>query len=118
MTRIFADGRRAWLARPAMLAAVLGLMTALPASAAEFDDSCAMGLASGQMAKTDCSVNWTDTDGKVYCFSAEASKEAFLKNPEENLEEGARVPRRQAGRSRRGQKGFRRGRTSTPASQR
>ncbi|MCJ7599125.1 MAG: hypothetical protein MUO41_10990 [Methyloceanibacter sp.] len=85
MTRIFADGRRAWLARPAMLAAVLCLMTALPASAAEFDDSCAMGLASGQMAKTDCSVNWTDTDGKDYCFSAEASKEAFLKNPEENL---------------------------------
>ena len=85
MTRIFADGRRAWLARPAVLAAVLGLMTALPASAAEFDDSCAMGLASGQMAKTDCSVTWTDTDGKVYCFSTEASKEAFLKNPADNL---------------------------------
>jgi YHS domain-containing protein len=85
MTRIFADGRRAWLARPALLAAVLGLMTALSAQAAEFDDSCTMGLASGQMAKTDCSVNWTDTDGKVYCFSTETSKEAFLKNPEENL---------------------------------
>jgi len=24
----------------------------------EFDDSCAMGLASGQVVKTDCSVNW------------------------------------------------------------
>ena len=82
MTRIFADGRRAWLARPAMLAAVLGFMTALPASAAEFDDSCAMGLASGQMAKTDCSVTWTDTDGKVYCFSNEDARSEFLKAPE------------------------------------
>jgi hypothetical protein len=31
----------------------------------EFDDSCAMGLASGQLVKTDCSVNWTASDGKV-----------------------------------------------------
>ena len=52
----------------------------------EFDNSCAMGLASGQMVKTDCSVNWTAPDGKVYCFSTEASKEAFLKNPDENIQ--------------------------------
>ena len=35
---------------------------AMPPSApkGEFNDSCAMGLASGQVVKTDCSVNWTD----------------------------------------------------------
>ena len=47
---------------------------------------CTMGLASGQMVKTDCSVNWTGSDGKVYCFSSEASKEAFLKSPDENIQ--------------------------------
>ena len=52
----------------------------------EFDDSCAMGLASGQVVKTDCSVNWTAPDGKVYCFSTEASKAAFLKSPDENIQ--------------------------------
>jgi YHS domain-containing protein len=51
----------------------------------EFDDSCAMGLASGQTVSTDCSVNWTDEDGKVYCFSSENSKTAFLKDPEGNI---------------------------------
>ena len=63
-------------------------MTPSPAAApkGEFDDSCAMGLASGQVVKTDCSVNWTAPDGKVYCFSTEASKEAFLKNPDENIQ--------------------------------
>jgi YHS domain-containing protein len=64
-------------------------MTPAPAAAplkGEFDNSCAMGLASGQVVKTDCSVNWTAEDGKVYCFSSEASKEAFLKNPTENIQ--------------------------------
>ena len=64
-------------------------MTPVPAAAplkGEFDNSCAMGLASGQVVKTDCSVNWTAPDGKVYCFSREASKEAFLKNPTENIQ--------------------------------
>jgi YHS domain-containing protein len=63
-------------------------MTPTPAATpkGEFDDSCAMGLASGQVVKTDCSVNWTAPDGKVYCFSTEASKAAFLKNPDENIQ--------------------------------
>jgi YHS domain-containing protein len=51
----------------------------------EFGDSCVMGLASGQEVKTDCSVKWTSDEGKVYCFSSEASKEMFLKNAEENI---------------------------------
>jgi YHS domain-containing protein len=52
----------------------------------QFDDYCAMGLAEGQSVKTDCSINWTAEDGKVYCFSSEASKETFLKNPTENIQ--------------------------------
>ena len=47
--------------------------TAAPAPAkGEFGNSCAMGLASGQEVKTDCSVNWTAGEGKVYCFSSHA----------------------------------------------
>ena len=62
-------------------------MTPAPAPPrGEFDNSCAMGLASGQVVKTDCSINWTAPDGKIYCFSREASKEAFLKNPSENIQ--------------------------------
>src|SRR5215831_14819215 len=52
----------------------------------EFDNSCTFGLATGQVVKTDCSINWTAPDGKVYCFSRESSKEAFLKNPTENIQ--------------------------------
>ena len=36
--------------------------------------------------KTDCSVSWTAPDGKIYCFSSDASKETFLKNPTENIQ--------------------------------
>ncbi len=64
-------------------------MSPLPAAAhakGEFDNSCAMGLAEGQTTTTDCSVSWTAEDGKVYCFSSEASKEAFLKNPQGNIQ--------------------------------
>jgi YHS domain-containing protein len=60
---------------------------AAPAAAeGQFDDYCVMGLAGGQTVKTDCSVSWTAEDGKRYCFSTEASKEAFLKNPTENIQ--------------------------------
>ena len=67
------------------VAAALLLAQTMGATAGEFDDSCAMGLASGQKVKTDCSVNWTGADGKVYCFSSDSSKQAFLKDPDGNL---------------------------------
>src|SRR6185437_10069623 len=60
-------------------------MTPAPAKG-EFDDYCTMGLSEGQTAKTDCSVNWIDSDGKVYCFSSEDSKAAFLKDPAGNIQ--------------------------------
>ena len=84
------------LTGPAALAAALCLNTATVTFAAdnmsmvgthgEFDDSCAMGLADGQSVKTDCTVHWIDDDdGKVYCFSSENSKAAFLKDPKGNI---------------------------------
>ena len=74
------------IAITAAAALLLGLAGPSDAAEGEFDDSCAMGLASGQTVKTDCSVNWTDEEGKVYCFSSEDSKAAFLKDPKTNLQ--------------------------------
>ena len=105
MTIHFADGVLAALVRSVAFASLLGFtighearaadnpsqagqnMSPLPAAStqSEFGDSCTMGLASGQTVKTDCSVKWQGADGKVYCFSSENSKAAFLKNPEGNL---------------------------------
>jgi hypothetical protein len=100
-----ADRLLASLTRAAVIAAALCVSAASPALAAEdapaasqtmspmptpakgeFDNSCAMGLAEGQTVKTDCSVNWTAPDGKVYCFSTEGSKTSFLKNADENIQ--------------------------------
>ena len=75
--------------KPALVAAALSLATMGTTLAmephGEFGESCAMGLASGQTVKTDCSVNWTDEDGRVYCFSSENSKASFLEDPKGNL---------------------------------
>ena len=81
------------LTLPALLAGalIIGVPTAALAmddhgdAKGEFDDSCAMGLADGQMVQTDCSINWTGEDGKVYCFSSENSKATFLKDPKGNI---------------------------------
>lgn len=53
---------------------------------AEFGGQCAEGLAEGKHVMTDCSVHWKDKDGRTYCFSSEAAKATFLKNPGESLE--------------------------------
>jgi YHS domain-containing protein len=74
-------------AAPNAAPAIIPVPAAVPTPAkGEFDASCAMGLAEGQVVKTDCSVNWTSEDGKVYCFSSEGSKAAFLKNAPENIQ--------------------------------
>ena len=68
--------------------AAIALAIVAPAHAAtgEFGDSCTMGLASGQTVKTDCSVSWTDAEGRAFCFSSESSKEQFLKDPKTNMQ--------------------------------
>ena len=52
---------------------------------AEFGGQCTEGLAEGKHVMTDCSVTWKDKEGKVYCFSNDAAKAAFLKSPNETL---------------------------------
>jgi hypothetical protein len=57
-----------------------------PEPAPEFGGQCAAALSAGQHVMTDCSVSWTDKDGKKYCFSGDASKKSFLQSPVENLQ--------------------------------
>ncbi len=66
-----------------------GADTAKPAAVAttpQFGGQCAEGLALGRHVMTDCSITWTDKDGKVYCFSNAANKTEFLKDPTGSLE--------------------------------
>ena len=51
----------------------------------EFGGQCAEGLAEGTHITTDCSQNWTDKDGKTYCFRNEGAKKTFLESPVENV---------------------------------
>jgi YHS domain-containing protein len=66
--------------------AVAGLAADPPATQGQFGGQCAEGLATGRHVMTDCSVNWADKDGKVYCFSNAAAKAEFVKDPQGNLE--------------------------------
>jgi YHS domain-containing protein len=60
---------------------------AAPAPAnAEFGGQCVEALSEGQHVMTNCSVTWTDKDGKTYCFSNADAKKAFLEHPAEKLE--------------------------------
>lgn len=63
---------------PSFIAATM-LAFAASASAGEFNNECAWGLANGKHVKTDCSVNMA-VDGKTYCFSSEDAKKAFAKD--------------------------------------
>ena len=102
------------LTLPALLAGalILGVPTAALAmddhgdAKGEFDDSCAMGLADGQMVQTDCSINWTGEDGKVYCFSSENSKATFLKDPKGNIAKAKKFLEDQQAKAASGQKVF------------
>jgi len=77
---------------PAMIRAIaMALLLQISVAAAagpqpEFGGQCTEGLAAGRHVMTDCSLTWTDKDGKVYCFHDAASKTAFLKDPQQNLE--------------------------------
>jgi YHS domain-containing protein len=57
-----------------------------PAPAVQFGGQCAEGLAQGRHVVTNCAITWTDKDGKVYCFSNESARKAFLENPGQNLQ--------------------------------
>jgi YHS domain-containing protein len=83
------------LQRAAFLAVLLTCpfacaMAADPAASSnpqvQFGGECTEGLSQGQHVATNCAITWTDKDGKVYCFSSEGAKKAFLANPQANLE--------------------------------
>src|ERR1700733_15542145 len=57
----------------------------VPTAKAEFGGQCPEGLSEGQHVMTNCSVTWTDKDGKLFCFSTQAAKTSFLSNPAEKL---------------------------------
>lgn len=71
---------------PATFAADNQTATPVSPSQAQFGGQCAEGLAEGRHVMTNCSITWTDKDGKIYCFKSEAAKAAFLKGPAESLE--------------------------------
>lgn len=52
----------------------------------EFGGRCAMGVAMGDNVPTDCSLRWTGPDGNLYCFGSKEGQEAFMKDPDSNLE--------------------------------
>ena len=81
----FEDGLR--ILRRSLLAMLLLACSAVAfATEPEFGGYCAMGLANQQLVKTDCRINWTSSDGKLYCFSNESAKAEFLKSTDENIQ--------------------------------
>jgi YHS domain-containing protein len=69
------------------LLALCGVLFSGAAFAAgpQFGGYCAEGLTMKKMVETDCSVNWTSADGKLYCFSSANSKAMFLVDPAANI---------------------------------
>jgi hypothetical protein len=97
MTRIYHDpplaaGHRGRLALRLVLAVMIAAAdcaiaaeTASPANQPQFGGECVEGLAEGRHVTTNCAIQWTDQDGKIYCFSGDSAKKSFLENPAENL---------------------------------
>jgi YHS domain-containing protein len=69
------------------ISALFGMVLSGYALAAEpqFGGYCAEGLTMHKLVKTDCSINWTSADGKLYCFSSPTSKAKFLLAPADNI---------------------------------
>jgi len=65
---------------------VIAAESAPVGSNVQFGGQCTEGLAGSRHVMTNCSTTWTDKDGKVYCFSSDSAKKAFLENPTENLQ--------------------------------
>jgi len=51
----------------------------------EFANEDPVGLAAGKHIKTDCSMNWHDEDGKLYCFTTGTSLVFFEEAPKSYL---------------------------------
>ncbi|ODA66791.1 hypothetical protein A7A08_02088 [Methyloligella halotolerans] len=51
----------------------------------EFDSYDPVGLMAGDLIKADCSLNWRDEDGKLYCFASGTSLVYFKDWPKTNI---------------------------------
>jgi hypothetical protein len=56
----------------------------------EFANEDPVGLAAGKHIKTDCSMNWLDEDGKLYCFTTGTSLVFFEESPHAYLKAARR----------------------------
>jgi hypothetical protein len=68
-------------------ASLLALSLAAAAAVAadpEFEGHCAMSVSAGARLPTDCSVVWISPEDKLYCFSSEQAKAAFMRDPRTN----------------------------------
>jgi len=71
--------------RATIAATLLTLSAAVCAQDPEFDGNCAMSAALGNKLPTSCSVVWISPQtNKLYCFSSEAAKAAFMRDPQAN----------------------------------
>ena len=50
----------------------------------EFGGNCAMSASLGAKRPTSCAVVWISPADKLYCFSSEQAKQAFMRDPEGN----------------------------------
>jgi len=50
----------------------------------EFGGQCAMSASIGAHRPTSCSVVWISPQDKLYCFSSEQAKQAFMRDPDGN----------------------------------
>ncbi len=82
--RLPVRGKRGWLL-PLLLLFVLIVPGYAFAVEPEFGGYDAEGLVNRQRIKTDCKINWTSKEGKLYCFSSKDSMADFLKAPDENI---------------------------------
>ncbi len=65
-------------------AALLAVTAPALAEEPEHNGECAMSAAMGNHLPTSCSVVWISPSDKLYCFSSEKAKQAFMRDPEGN----------------------------------
>ena len=81
------EDRLRGISRLSLLATlVLTLSAVAYAAEPEFGGFSAMGLVNHQLIKTNCKINWTSRDGRLYCFSDESAKAEFIKSSDENIQ--------------------------------
>ena len=75
------------ISRVSLLAMLVLAFSAVAfAAEPEFGGFCATGLVNHQLIKTNCKINWTSRDGRLYCFSNDSAKAEFLKSTDENIQ--------------------------------